>query len=61
MDQLTAGLADFGGGPLIGESSAEDVCALVAEQARERGLPVIRAHCEGDCVVLELARPRGSG
>lgn len=32
-----------------------------AEAARRGGLPVVRARFEGDCIVFELARPRGEG
>lgn len=51
--------------PMIGQSLTEkDRAAMlrrVLDEMRRAGVPAVRAYFDGDCIVVEHARPRGHG
>lgn len=48
---------------VVGEQIATDSVGVVVGAARRRGIPVIRGYvdAEEECIILEIARPRGFG
>lgn len=44
-----------------GASTGQATIALVADEFRRRGVPVVNARMEGDAIVFDVATPRGMG